>query len=397
MTPLAELVRPGATVAVGDGFGAPRGISAELSAAAAAAGGVRLILGWLPKPDAALDFSAFDEVVTVMPGWGLRDGVASGAVRFPPVRLSTIPALLHGAWRPDLLIASVVGAGRGFIFGSEISWQRAAIDAGAVVAGVLAHSRPRCDAGPALPPDQVIMVGESTAAPLALAPYRPGPEHAAIARRLAPLIPAGARLQVGPGPVATALLAELSVPVRIDSGMLPDPVVELAERGLLQENPTCTYLAGGPRLYAWADGRPLLRSIEYTHDIGRLSADRFFAVNTAIEIDHDGQVNVEGTAAAVLGGIGGHGDYATAGARSIGGLSIIAMTTAHGGRSTLVPTLSCPVSTPSHDVDMVVTEVGGVDLRGLSRPERRAALVDLWSRNRELPQHRSRAGHTDSL
>jgi len=101
-------------------------------------------------------------------------------------------------------------------------------------------------------------------------------------------------------------------------------------------------------------------------------------VNTAVEIDLDGQVNVEGTAEAVVGGIAGHADYAAAAARSVGGLSIIAVPTAHRGRPTLVARLSRPVSTPAHDVDVVVTERGIADLRGLSRPERRNALADLW-------------------
>src|ERR1700722_15256331 len=108
---VADLVRPGMTVAVGDGFGAPRAVSAELSRAAARAGGVRLILGWVPRADPDLDFAAFADVRTVMPGWGLRDGVAAGLVRFAPVRLSAVPALLHGPWRPDLLVASLVPAG----------------------------------------------------------------------------------------------------------------------------------------------------------------------------------------------------------------------------------------------------------------------------------------------
>src|SRR6202034_3098276 len=137
---VADLVRPGMTVAVGDGFGAPRAVSAELSRAAARAAGVRLILGWVPKADPGLDLAAFADVRTVMPGWGLRDGVAAGLVRFPPVRLSAVPALLHGPWRPDLLVASLVPAGDssgrgGYAFGSEVSWQRAAIAAGAAGRG----------------------------------------------------------------------------------------------------------------------------------------------------------------------------------------------------------------------------------------------------------------------
>src|ERR1700722_7565824 len=380
---VADLVRPGMTVAVGDGFGAPRAVSAELSRAAARAGGVRLILGWVPRADPDLDFAAFADVRTVMPGWGLRDGVAAGLVRFAPVRLSAVPALLHGPWRPDLLVASLVPAGDspgrgGYAFGSEVSWQRAAIGAGAAVAAVISRGAPRADAGEPLDPGRVTVVGEGKEPPGVLRPPPPTPEQDEFPRRVAALVPEGVRLQVGPSPVGDALLRRLTVPVMIDSGLLPDSVTDLASRGLLIGDPVATYLAGGPKLYEWADGRPILHPVEYTHDLGRLSASPFIAVNTAIEIDFDGQVNVEGTANAVLGGIGGHADYGAAAARSVGGLSVIAVTSRHNGRPTLVPELSRPVSTPSHDVDIVVTERGEADLRGLSRSERHRALSKLW-------------------
>jgi acyl-CoA hydrolase len=376
---IADLIRPGMTVAVGDGFGAPRAVSAELSRAAARVGGVRLILGWVPRADPGLDFAAFADVRTVMPGWGLREGVAAGLVRFPPVRLSAVPALLHGPWRPDVLVASLVPVGGGYAFGSEVSWQQAAIGAGATVAAVISPGAPRADAGQPLDRDRVVVVGEEKEPPGVLRGTPPTPEHEEIARRVASLIPAGVRLQVGPSPVGDALLRQLTVPVAIDSGLLPDSVTGLASRGLLIGDPVATYLAGGPRLYDWADGRPILHPVEYTHNLGRLSAGPFIAVTTAVEIDADGQVNVEGTASAVLGGIGGHADYAAAAVRSIGGLSVIAVTTRHNGKPTLVSQLSRPVSTPSQDVDIVVTERGQADLRGLSRPERHKALSTLWA------------------
>ena len=376
---IADLVRPGMTVAVGDGFGAPRSVSAELSRAAARAGGVRLILGWVPRADPDLDFAAFADVRTFLPGWGLRNAVATGLVRFAPVRLSAVPALLHGPWRPDLLVASLGPAAGGYAFGSEVSWQRAAIGAGATVAAVISRGAPRADAGQPLDRDRVVVVGEEKEPPGVLRGTSPTPEHGEIARRVASLITEGVRLQVGPSPVSDALLRRLTVPVTIDSGLLPDSVTGLASRGLLIGDPVASYLAGGPRLYEWADGRPVLHPVEYTHDLGRLSAGPFIAVNTAVEIDVDGQVNVEGTASAVLGGIGGHADYAAAATRSVGGLSVIAVTTRHNGKPTLVSQLSRPVSTPSQDVDIVVTERGQADLRGLSRPERQRALRDLWS------------------
>ena len=313
-----------------------------------------------------------------MPGWGLRRAVDAGLVRFAPARMSAVPALMHGPWRPDLLVATVVRSADGFRFGSEVSWQRAAIDAGARVAAVVSAAAPHADAGPALPADHVVVVAETSEPPGVLAEATPAPAYQAIAALIAPLIEPGARLQVGPSPVAGALLRALTAPVRLDSGLLPEAVVDLDERGLLAGTPVASYLAGGPRLYAWADGKPLLHPLEHTHDLGRLSADPLFAVNTAVEIDLDGQVNVEGTAASALGGIGGHPDYAAAAARSIGGLSIVAVPTAHNGQPTLVRRLSRPVSTPSHDVDVVVTERGVADLRGLSRLERNRTLTRLW-------------------
>ena len=43
------------------------------------------------------------------------------------------------------------------------------------------------------------------------------------------------------------------------------------KRGLLIDMPSATYLFGTEELYDWADGKPILRGIEYTHDLTRLS------------------------------------------------------------------------------------------------------------------------------
>lgn len=179
-------------------------------------------------------------------------------------------------------------------------------------------------------------------------------------------------------------MLERGRPVHVDSGLLGDGVVDLDEAGLLASDPVATYLVGTRRLYAWADarghaGRPVLHGVEHTHDPVRLATEPpLVAVNTAVEIDLDGQVNVEGTARAVVGGIGGHPDYAAAATRSRRGLSVVALASTHRGTPTLVERLSRPVTTASHDVDVVVTEHGVADLRGLDREERRAALRAVW-------------------
>jgi acyl-CoA hydrolase len=169
--------------------------------------------------------------------------------------------------------------------------------------------------------------------------------------------------------------------VRLWSGLLADPVVDLHRRGLLLGTATATYLVGTSVLYEWAAGRPILRPCDVTHDPAhhRALGGPFVAINTALEIDLDGQVNVETANGSVIGGIGGHPDFAFAGTALPGSLSVIAVATrSRSGQPTLVERLAGPATTPGHDVDIVVTETGTADLRGLDRRERRAAIAALW-------------------
>jgi hypothetical protein len=378
---LDDLLPRGARVAVADGSGSPRSLFTELTRVAERRGDLRLVLGWMPHAEPDLDAGPFADARTVMSSWGLRGPVRRGEVRALPVRLSAVPGLLAGPLRPEVLLATLVRDPDGLRFGAEVSWMRGLVEDGVPVLAVVSRAAPHADAGSALPTDAVTVLGEVDDPPRAVRFGAPGPDDEAVAAHVAALVPAGARVQVGPGRLGAAVLAALRVPVRIDSGVLPEAVVDLDERGLLLAA-TATYLVGGPRLHAWAHGRPLLHPIETTHDLGRLSADEpapLVAVNTAVEIDLAGQVNVEGTAAEIVGGVGGHPDYAAAATRSRRGLSVVAVAGAHRGRPTLVTRLSRPVTTASHDVDVVATERGSADLRGLDRAERTAALRDLWA------------------
>jgi acyl-CoA hydrolase len=101
-------------------------------------------------------------------------------------------------------------------------------------------------------------------------------------------------------------------------------------------------------------------------------------VNTALEVDLDGQVNVESAGGSAIAGVGGHPDYAVGAVRSAAGLSIVAVPTVRGGHPTLVDRLAVPASTPAHDIDVIVTELGSADLRGLDRRGRRRAIARLW-------------------
>lgn len=384
---LRVALRPGMTVALGDGVGQLRclddgtPVGAALSSAARAVGSVRLVLGWLPEPMDGLDPEAFADVIALMPGWGVRDVLRSPNARFLPSRLAATPALLADVLRPELLITGLVCRDGLLHFGTEVAWQRTVIASGAAVFAIVDTVAPAASAEPPLDPSVVEVLGTVRSGPVCKPQRDPEPVHDALADGVLALLPEGARLQYGPGPLGVALLRRAQVPLHIDTGMLTDGIVDLDRRGLLAGAPTATYLLGGQALYDWADGRPILHGLAYTHDFTRLSRGApLVAVNTAIEIDPFGQVNVEGVGDKVIGGIGGHPDYCAAARMSQGGLSIIAVPSRVNGRSPLVEHLSRPASTAAHDVDVIVTESGHVDLRDADWARRRHLITELFSR-----------------
>jgi acyl-CoA hydrolase len=377
---LAQHLRPGCRVAIADGCGAPTELGAPLADAARAVGGVRLLLGWsLTAPVDVRDHDAFPDVRTIMSGYALRAPVRDGQVRYLPVRLGSVPHLLASAWRPDVLVAALRPGRDGLVFGSEVGWMRAAVDAGATVLAVVNHGLPDASDGVVVPADQVVVVAEREHPPHDFTTNPPDAVALAIGAHVAALIPHGASIQYGPGTVADAILRSITHPVHVDSGLVGDAVVDLDARGLLLGDPRGAYLAGTATLYEWADGRAVLEPVEVTHDVSRLAAhDCFVAINTALEIDPVGQVNVERVGGQPVGGIGGHADFALAASRSPHGLSVIALPSHHRAGPTLVETLSAPVTTARADVDVVVNEHGAADLRGLDDRERERALRDLW-------------------
>ncbi|BBX94281.1 acetyl-CoA hydrolase/transferase [Mycolicibacterium fortuitum subsp. acetamidolyticum] len=383
---LRAMLRPGMTLALGDGVGALNclddgtSIGTAVSAAAREVGSVRLVLGWLPAAVDGIEVDAFADVVALMPGWGVREVLRSPSAQFLPTRLAAIPALLTDVLRPDVLLTRLVQRDGALQFGTEVSWQRTVIASGASVLGIVDTSAPAADAERTVDVTAVEVLGTVGGGVTRLPERKPEPIHEMLADAVLRFVPEGARLQYGPGQLGTALLQRAQVPLQIDTGLLTDAVVDLDRHGLLVGTPSATYLLGSDVLYDWADGRRILRGIDHTHDLSRLSRGApLIAVNTAIEIDPYGQINVEGAGEKVFGGIGGHPDYCAAARMSCGGLSIIAVPAKTNGRSPLVERLSRPVSTPAHDVDLIVTESGYVDLRAAGWSQRRTLIAGLFA------------------
>ncbi|HHV69176.1 MAG TPA: propionyl-CoA--succinate CoA transferase, partial [Ochrobactrum intermedium] len=124
-------------------------------------------------------------------------------------------------------------------------------------------------------------------------------------------------------------------------------------------------------------------------------------INTALEFDIYGNVNsthVDGTH--MMNGIGGSGDFARNAFISI---FVTKSEAKNGAISSVVPMVT-HVDHTEHDVDILVTEQGLADLRGLAPRERARAIID----NCAHPDYRdqlndyfdracARGGHTPHL
>lgn len=212
------------------------------------------------------------------------------------------------------------------------------------------------------------------------------PVAAAIAKNVAALIPNGATVQTGLGRIPTAVLRALTShrDIRVHSGLIGDAVVDLVEAGALADGRAVTggVAIGSERLYAAVGGPAFtFTPVSNTHNPRVIAAiDNFFAVNSAIEVDLYGQAYAEMTPDGLASGPGGASDFAR-GAWCGGGKRIIALpaTTAKGAISRIVaPNAGTgPISLGRMDTDIIVTQYGAADLRGLSHDARAKALIDV--------------------
>ncbi len=366
-----------------DGQDSPRS-SPQMIAAAAGVDDTEVLLGWTPE-DRPWLASPDLHGRTVLPGYCLAPAVADGRLAYVPTRLSAMPRLLAGTLRPDVAVVTGVRRGSDLAFGSTVGWGPALVSAARRGVVVEVDEDGPDLGGPLIPGRILATVERPPASGPEPTPRAPEDVERIIARHVVSLIPEGATIQVGIGGTADAILAAIEQPVRVWTGMVTDSAARLGERGLLVGAVTATYVWGGaPIVELSAAGKLHLVPLEETHDLTRVSAiERFVACNTALQVGLDGSVNVEAVGGRYIAGVGGHADFCLAAARSVGGLSIIALrSTTRSGTSTIVARVE-QVSTPRCDIDVVVTEHGVADLRGVGDAERIRRLAAVAA-----PEHR---------
>ncbi len=286
-----------------------------------------------------------------------------------------------GRRRPDaaLFMCAPPDADGNCSFGTEVSF---IADLWPDIPIRIAHvnrSMPSTAGDPGIPFEQLTAFIEADQPLLAVAASPVTPQAEAIAAHIAPFVRDGDTLQTGLGRVPDAVARRLTERKRlkVHSGLLGDGLMDLVESGAVDQAMVGTAI-GTAALYPRLTHPALeFRPVSITHGPRLLAAlDRFVTINSALAVDLFGQAFAEMSGQEWMSGPGGAGDFSR-GARAGHGTRIVALPATTSSASRIVPPGQGlgPVSLSRFDIDVVVTEHGAADLRGLCHAERASALI----------------------
>lgn len=218
-------------------------------------------------------------------------------------------------------------------------------------------------------------------------------------------------LQAGIGSIANAVLKGFAESpfhnLRMYSEVLQDSTFDLLDSGKMDFASGSSITLSQPyaeRVYTNLDryrNRLILRPQEISNHPEVIRRLGIIGINTALEFDIYGNVNsthVDGTN--MMNGIGGSGDFARNAYISI----FVSKSIAKNGQISSIVPMVTHVDHNEHDVDILVTEQGLADLRGLAPRERARTIIDHCAHPDYRPQLNdyyeracARGGHTPHL
>lgn len=249
----------------------------------------------------------------------------------------------------------------------------------------------------ALHVDEVDVLVESDRDVVALPAAEPDAVERRIAEHARRFIPDGATLQTGiggvPNQIAHLLASGTGGDYGIHTEMFTDGLMQLVEagkvtnrKGLFDGFSVATFAFGSRGLYDWLDDNTAVRflPVSVTNEPGLIARNRrMISINGALSVDLVGQVVADRIGEQEYSGIGGHEDFVTGAAFSEGGRSLICLPatarTSNGVVSRIVGAFAAgtPITTPRHQVDVIVTEYGAAELAGRTAGERTRALIEI--------------------
>jgi acyl-CoA hydrolase len=247
----------------------------------------------------------------------------------------------------------------------------------------------------ALHVDEIDVIVESDREPLALPDPEPSETDRRIAENAAALVPAGATLQTGIGAVPSmiaALLADGDAgEYGVHSEMFTSGLMALHEAGKVTNRKgyfdgvsVATFAAGPQELYEWLDGNDdvAFLPVELVNSQEAIARNRsMVTINGAMAIDIHGQVVADTINGVQYSGVGGHEDFIAGPSLALEDRSLLCMSSTlevdGETRSRIVPWFDAGtvITTPRHQVDVIVTEFGAAELQGKTTHQRGEALA----------------------
>jgi acyl-CoA hydrolase len=248
----------------------------------------------------------------------------------------------------------------------------------------------------ALHVDEIDVLLETDATPINLPDATGSDADRAIAEHARRFIPDGATLQTGIGAIPSLIASLLAEGpgggYGVHSEMFTNGLMRLHEAGKVTNDhkgefdgySVCTFAAGVPELYDWLHENDQVRflPVDIVNDARYIAENRdFVSINGATAVDLFGQVAADTINFKQHSGIGGHEDFLAGAGLQLDDRSLLCLrssTVQTEGRVSRILTNLGPsmlVTTPRHQVDVVITEHGVAELSGMTVRERAQALV----------------------
>ena len=243
--------------------------------------------------------------------------------------------------------------------------------------------------------DEVDVLVEGEAAPLGLPDPAPTEADRAIAEHAARFIPDGATLQTGIGSIPSTLVQILAEGggggYGVHSEMFTTGLMRLHEAGKVTNEKgqfdgvsVTTFAFGTEELYGWLDGNQdvAFLPVDVVNNPDVIARNRgIVTINGALAIDIHGQVVADTLDGRQFSGIGGHEDFVAGPGLSLDDRSLLCLpstaTVDDKLSSRIVPWFDAGavITTPRHQIDVVVTEYGIAELQGKTVHQRGKALA----------------------